>query len=67
MQGEPESAAVSLVIVITGPQLQEYLAISWDLCARPNITTKFIAIRSLLMKKKDYIIFSAMDEVARGK
>lgn len=67
MHGEPKSAAVSLVIVITGPQLQEYLGISWDLCVRPNIITKFIALLSLLMEKREYIIFSGMDEVARGK
>lgn len=67
MQGEPKSAAVSLVIVTTEPQLQEYLGISWDLCVRSNIITTFIAILSLLMERREYIIFSGMDEVARGK
>lgn len=31
------------------PQLQEYLGIPWDLCIRPNITTKFIPILNLLV------------------
>lgn len=67
MQGEPKSAAVSPVIVITGPQLQEYLDICWDLCVRPNTVTKSIAIPSLLMEKRDYVNFSGMNEVARSK